>query len=96
MKKHRIPTAKSASFSKHQLEDALTFLESQKAPYVLKDGLAAGKGVIIESDLAKAKKALTNMLNGQFGKASGTVVIEEFLTGVELMLYHDGKIKNFT
>ena len=94
MKKHRIPTAKSASFRTHQLEDALTFLESQKAPYVLKaDGLAAGKGVIIESDLAKAKKALTNMLNGQFGKASGTVVIEEFLTGVELSVFiiTDGK-----
>ena len=94
MKKHRIPTAKSASFSTHQLEDALTFLENQKAPYVLKaDGLAAGKGVIIEHDLAKAKKALTNMLNGQFGKASGTVVIEEFLTGVELSVFiiTDGK-----
>ena len=49
MKRHRIPSAKSASFRKHQLEDALSFLESQKAPYVLKaDGLAAGKGVIIE------------------------------------------------
>ena len=94
MKKHRIPTAKSASFSTHQLEDALSFLENQKAPYVLKaDGLAAGKGVIIESDLAKAKKALTNMLNGQFGKASGTVVIEEFLTGIELSVFiiTDGK-----
>lgn len=94
MKRHRIPTAKSASFRKDQLVDALTFLENQKAPYVLKaDGLAAGKGVIIESDLAKAKKALTNMLNGQFGEASGTVVIEEFLTGVELSVFiiTDGK-----
>ena len=94
MKKHRIPTAKSASFRKDQLVDALTFLENQKAPYVLKaDGLAAGKGVIIESDLAKAKKALTNMLNGQFGEASGTVVIEEFLNGIELSVFiiTDGK-----
>ena len=94
MKKHRIPTAKSASFHTDQLVDALTFLENQKAPYVLKaDGLAAGKGVIIESDLAKAKKALTNMLNGQFGEASGTVVIEEFLTGIELSVFiiTDGK-----
>ena len=59
----------------------------------LADGLAAGKGVIIESDLAKAKKALTNMLNGQFGEASGTVVIEEFLTGIELSVFiiTDGK-----
>ena len=94
MKKHRIPTAKSASFRTDQLVDALTFLENQKAPYVLKaDGLAAGKGVIIESDLAKAKKALTNMLNGQFGEASSTVVIEEFLNGIELSVFiiTDGK-----
>ena len=72
----------------------MTFLENQKAPYVLKaDGLAAGKGVIIESDLSKARKALKNMLNGQFGDASSTVVIEEFLTGIELSVFiiTDGK-----
>ena len=88
MKRHRIPTAKSGSFNKHQLQEALTFLENQKAPYVLKaDGLAAGKGVIIENELGKAKKALTKMLKGQFGSASNTVVIEEFLAGVELSVF---------
>ena len=88
MKRHRIPTAKSGSFNKHQLQEALAFLENQKAPYVLKaDGLAAGKGVIIENELGKAKKALTKMLKGQFGSASNTVVIEEFLAGVELSVF---------
>ena len=88
MKRHRIPTAKSGSFNKHQLQEALAFLENQKAPYVLKaDGLAAGKGVIIENELSKAKKALTKMLKGQFGSASKTVVIEEFLAGVELSVF---------
>ena len=88
MKRHRIPTAKSGSFNKHQLQEALAFLENQKAPYVLKaDGLAAGKGVIIENELSKAKKALTKMLKGQFGSASNTVVIEEFLAGVELSVF---------
>ena len=88
MKRHRIPTAKSGSFNKHQLQEALAFLENQEAPYVLKaDGLAAGKGVIIENELSKAKKALTKMLKGQFGSASKTVVIEEFLAGVELSVF---------
>jgi len=88
MKRHRIPTAKSASFNQDQLEAALLYLEKNKSPYVLKaDGLAAGKGVIIESDLKKAKKALTKMLKGQFGSASKTVVIEEFLDGVELSVF---------
>ena len=88
MKRHRIPTAKSASFNQDQLEAALLYLEKNKSPYVLKaDGLAAGKGVIIESDLKKAKKALTKMLKGQFGNASKTVVIEEFLDGVELSVF---------
>ena len=88
MKRHRIPTAKSGSFNKHQLQEALAFLENQEAPYVLKaDGLAAGKGVIIENELSKAKKALTKMLKGQFGSASKTVVIEEFLAGIELSVF---------
>ena len=88
MKRHRVPTAKSASFNQDQLEAALLYLEKNKSPYVLKaDGLAAGKGVIIESDLKKAKKALTKMLKGQFGNASKTVVIEEFLDGVELSVF---------
>ena len=88
MKRHRIPTAKSKSFNKDQLPEALAYLEQKESPYVLKaDGLAAGKGVIIEKDLKKAKFALKELLNGQFGKSSETVVIEDFLTGVELSVF---------
>ena len=94
MKRHRIPTAKHGSFNYDTLDKGLAYLEKLPGPYVLKaDGLAAGKGVIIESDLSKAKKALKKMLKGQFGKASNTVVIEEFLSGVELSVFiiTDGK-----
>ena len=94
MKRHRIPTAKSKSFSPSTLEEGLLHLESNKGPYVLKaDGLASGKGVIIEPELKKAKKALKKMLSGQFGKASERVVVEEFLDGVELSVFiiTDGK-----
>ncbi len=88
MKRHRIPTAKYGSFNYDTLDKGLAYLEKLPGPYVLKaDGLAAGKGVIIESDLSKAKKALKKMLKGQFGSASSTVVIEEFLTGVELSVF---------
>ena len=88
MKRHRIPTAKSKSFNKDQLPEALAYLEQKESPYVLKaDGLAAGKGVIIEKDLKKAKFALKELLNGQFGRSSETVVIEDFLTGVELSVF---------
>ena len=88
MKRHRIPAAKSKSFNKDQLPEALAYLEQKESPYVLKaDGLAAGKGVIIEKDLKKAKFALKELLNGQFGKSSETVVIEDFLTGVELSVF---------
>ena len=94
MKRHHIPTAKSKSFETSQIEEALVYLEKSKAPYVLKaDGLAAGKGVIIETELKSAKKALKKLLGGQFGEASETVVIEEFLDGVELSVFiiTDGK-----
>ena len=88
MKRHRIPTAKSKSFNKDQLPEALAYLEQKESPYVLKaDGLAAGKGVIIEKDLKKAKFALKELLNGQFGKSSETVVIEDFLIGLELSVF---------
>ena len=88
MKRHRIPTAKYGSFNYDTLDKGLAYLDSLPGPYVLKaDGLAAGKGVIIESDLSKAKKALKKMLKGQFGSASSTVVIEEFLSGVELSVF---------
>ena len=64
------------------------FLEELQAPYVLKaDGLAAGKGVLIINDLAEAKQELKNMLDGKFGDASATVVIEEFLSGIECSVF---------
>jgi phosphoribosylamine--glycine ligase len=94
MKRHRIPTAKSKSFKNHQIQEALVYLEQKDSPYVLKaDGLASGKGVIIENDLQKAKTALKRLLSGQFGAASETVVIEDFLDGVELSVFiiTDGK-----
>ena len=94
MKRHNIPTAKSKSFDSSQIDDALMHLEKSTGPYVLKaDGLAAGKGVIIETELKKAKKSLKKLLGGQFGKASKKVVIEEFLQGIELSVFiiTDGK-----
>ncbi|MDG1477088.1 MAG: phosphoribosylamine--glycine ligase [Vicingaceae bacterium] len=88
MEKHGVPTAKYQSFTTANLEAGYTFLESLKPPYVLKaDGLAAGKGVLILDDLAEAKTELANMTNGKFGNASATVVIEEFLHGIELSVF---------
>jgi len=94
MIKHNIPTAKYQSFSKDRLNEGFAFLETLKAPFVLKaDGLAAGKGVIILDDLNEAKETLKEMLNGKFGQASSKVVIEEFLKGIELSVFAltDGK-----
>lgn len=94
MTKYNIPTAKYQSFKKATLEEGKKFLESLSSPYVLKaDGLAAGKGVLIIDDLNEAKEALEQMLDGQFGDASATVVIEEFLDGIELSVFviTDGK-----
>ena len=89
MEKHGVPTAKYQSFSKANLEDGYTFLETLSPPYVLKaDGLAAGKGVLILDDLNEAKTELSNMIeSGKFGNASATVVIEEFLHGIELSVF---------
>ena len=89
MMRHNIPTAAYASFTKETLHEGIAFLETLKAPYVLKaDGLAAGKGVLILNDLAEAKKELTEMLTAaKFGAASNTVVIEEFLDGIELSVF---------
>ncbi|MBL4670326.1 MAG: phosphoribosylamine--glycine ligase [Flavobacteriales bacterium] len=88
MIKHGVPTAKYQSFTSTNLEDGYTFLETLQPPYVLKaDGLAAGKGVLILDDLAEAKIELANMTNGKFGDASATVVIEEFLHGIELSVF---------
>ncbi|MES2588066.1 MAG: phosphoribosylamine--glycine ligase [Bacteroidota bacterium] len=89
MFKHGIPTAKYATFTKDTLKKGYEFLESMKAPYVLKaDGLAAGKGVLILNDLEEAKKELKSMLtDGKFGKAGKQVVIEQFLKGIELSMF---------
>lgn len=95
MARHAIPTARYKSFTADELEDAKEFLHSMKPPYVLKaDGLAAGKGVLILDDLEAARKELEAMLlDAKFGQASSTVVIEEFLDGVELSCFvlTDGK-----
>ena len=95
MAMHNIPTAAYESFKAESLEAGKKFLETLKPPYVLKaDGLAAGKGVLILNDLAEAKQELENMLSNQkFGAASETVVIEEFLDGIELSVFvlTDGK-----
>jgi len=88
MMRHDIPTAKYKSFTADQLDEGMAFLETLNAPYVLKaDGLAAGKGVLIIESLDEAKKELGDMLRGMFGEASSTVVIEEFLDGVECSVF---------
>ena len=88
MEKYGIPTAKCFKVKKENLNEGLSFLETVKAPYVLKaDGLAAGKGVLILNDLQEAKTELKNMLDGKFGAASATVVIEEFLKGIEVSVF---------
>lgn len=95
MNKYEIPTAAHATFGVDKLEEGLEFLTSMKAPYVLKaDGLAAGKGVLICESLEDAKAELTAMLkDAKFGQASSRVVIEEFLTGIEISCFvlADGK-----
>jgi phosphoribosylamine--glycine ligase len=94
MFRHNIPTAGYKSVTNENLEEGLAFLESMKAPYVLKaDGLAAGKGVLIIEDLEEAKNSLKEMLGGMFGDAGNRVVIEEFLSGIELSVFvlTDGK-----
>lgn len=94
MKRYDIPTAGYQAFQKGQLKEAKAFLKTIHAPYVLKaDGLAAGKGVIITTSLAEAEKELAEMLDGKFGTSSETVVIEEFLDGIEFSVFAltDGK-----
>ena len=94
MMRHHIPTARYESFTAETIDQAYTFLESLEAPYVLKAaGLAAGKGVLILPTLEEAKAALKEMLSGMFGEASRTVVIEEFLSGIECSVFvlTDGK-----
>ena len=94
MIRHNIPTAGYLSVTSENLNAGIDFLKNLKAPYVLKaDGLSAGKGVLIISDLDEAIEELNNMLGGKFGKASQTVIIEEFLSGIECSVFiiTDGK-----
>lgn len=88
MTRHNIPTAAYRSFTKETLDQADAFLETLEAPYVLKaDGLAAGKGVLIIDSLEEAKSELRNMMGGKFGAAGNTVVIEQFLKGIEVSVF---------
>ena len=88
MVRHSIPTARYQSFTAETVEEGCKFLETLQAPYVLKaDGLAAGKGVLIIDSLDEAKASLREMLGGMFGKSSATVVIEEFLKGIECSVF---------
>ena len=88
MERHGIPTAKYLSVTKENIEEGINFLRSLKAPYVLKaDGLAAGKGVLILPTLEEAEKELGAMLDGMFGASSATVVIEQFLSGIECSVF---------
>lgn len=89
MMRHHIPTAQYKSFTSETVEDGFKFLDELNPPFVLKaDGLAAGKGVVILNDLNEAKIELKSMLvDEKFGAASATVVIEEFLDGIELSVF---------
>lgn len=94
MQRHDIPTAAYRSFNGTNIEEGIAFLETLQPPYVLKaDGLCAGKGVLIVPTLEEAKKEFRGMLDGMFGQASATVVIEEFLSGIECSVFvlTDGK-----
>lgn len=94
MQRHHIPTARYKTITTENLDEGLAFLETLEAPYVLKaDGLCAGKGVLILPSLEEAQKELRDMLGGMFGEASSSVVIEEFLTGIECSVFviTDGK-----
>ena len=94
MARHAIPTARYKTITAQNIDEGLTFLKELKAPYVLKaDGLCAGKGVLILPTLQEAKAELRHMLDGMFGNASASVVIEEFLSGIECSVFvlTDGK-----
>lgn len=95
MAQYQIPTARYKTFNSSNIDEAFAFLEELQAPYVLKaDGLAAGKGVLILDKLEDAKRELQSMLlDAKFGEASKQVVIEEFLSGIEMSVFvlTDGK-----
>ena len=88
MQRHNIPTARYQAFNGEHVQEGLAFLETLQPPYVLKaDGLCAGKGVLIVPTLEEAKREFKEMLGGMFGNASATVVIEEFLSGIECSVF---------
>ncbi|MDE7396951.1 MAG: phosphoribosylamine--glycine ligase, partial [Muribaculum sp.] len=88
MMRHSIPTARYKSFTAETIADGYKFLEELRPPYVLKaDGLAAGKGVLIVPTIEEARESLKEMLGGMSGKSSATVVIEEFLSGIECSVF---------
>ena len=88
MQRHGIPTAGYLSVTRDNLDEGLRFLERQQPPFVLKaDGLAAGKGVLIIDNLDEARRELSAMLDGKFGRSSATVVIEQFLRGIECSVF---------
>jgi phosphoribosylamine--glycine ligase len=88
MLRHHIPTAQYQTFDSTHIQEGLHFLETLQPPYVLKaDGLAAGKGVLIVNSLEEAQKDLQEMLNGMFGNASASVLVEEFLSGIECSVF---------
>lgn len=88
MARHGIPTPGSRSFTNDTLTEGLAYLEGHSLPIVLKaDGLAAGKGVLICQTVAEAKEELQLMLGGKFGNAGSLVVVEEYLTGIELSVF---------
>jgi phosphoribosylamine--glycine ligase len=94
MMRHNIPTARYLTVTSENTDEGIAFLQTLKSPYVLKaDGLAAGKGVLIIESLEETTKSLKVMLDGQFGDASRKVVIEEFLSGIEVSVFviTDGK-----
>ena len=88
MQRHQIPTARYLSVTADSVAEGQAFMQQLNPPYVLKaDGLAAGKGVLILSDYEEACQELNNMLTGKFGAAGNTVVIEEFLSGIECSVF---------
>ena len=88
MGRHEIPTAAYRSFQKNELHEALEYLSGHTLPVVLKaDGLAAGKGVLICTTLEEAQHEIREMLDGKFGDASATVVVEQFLSGIEFSAF---------
>lgn len=88
MKRHGIPTASYETFTAETVSDAIVFMKNLRPPYVLKaDGLAAGKGVLIINDLDEAVEELKAMLGGRFGAAGSKVIIEEYLSGIEMSAF---------